>query len=110
MENGMNVTTQGKGVALSYMDGRFMADRKFVTAVLEFGKRKGIACQLKSFASGGNEVRAAQMVGAGTVAAALSVPTRYLHSPVSVMDKADYESMYLMVKEICENLSELEVI
>ncbi|MBR5586785.1 MAG: M42 family peptidase [Clostridia bacterium] len=109
-ENGMNVTTQGKGVALSFMDGRFMADRKFVTAVLELGKRKGIACQLKSFAAGGNEVRSSQMVGGGTVAAALSVPTRYLHSPVSVMDKSDYDSLYLMAKEICENLSDLEVL
>ncbi len=109
MENGLNVTTLGKGVALSYMDGGFMADRKLVTAALKLGKRKGIPCQLKSFASGGNEVRAAQMTGNGVIAAALSVPTRYLHSPVSVIDKADYESMYRLAKEICENLSHLEV-
>lgn len=109
-ENGMNVTTQRKGVALSFMDGRFMADRKLVSTLLDLGKRKGIACQLKSFASGGNETRAAQMVGGGTVAATLSIPTRYLHSPVSVMDKADYDAMYALAKEICENLSSLEVI
>lgn len=110
IENGLNVTKMGKGVALSYMDGGFMADRKLVTSLMKRAEEKNIPCQLKSYASGGNEVRAAQMVGRGIISAALSVPCRYLHSPVSVIDKSDYESMYLLAKEICENLSQLEVI
>ena len=105
----MNVTKMGEGVALSYMDGGFMADRKLVSAIMKRGKEKNIPCQLKSYASGGNEVRAAQTAGSGVTALALSVPCRYLHSPISVIDKADYESMYLLAKDICENLSQLEV-
>lgn len=109
MEKGMNVTKMGEGVALSYMDGGFMADRKLVSAIMKRGKEKNIPCQLKSYASGGNEVRAAQTAGSGVIALALSVPCRYLHSPISVIDKSDYESMYLLAKDICENLSQLEV-
>lgn len=110
MENGMNVTTLKKGVALSYMDGGFMADRNLITALLKRAKEKNISCQLKSYASGGNEVRAAQTAGAGVVAATLSVPGRYLHSPVTVIDEKDYESMYSLAKEIAENFSTLEVL
>lgn len=109
MKNGLNVTKMGSGVALSYMDGGFMADRKLVSAVMNVAGEKNIHCQLKSYASGGNEVRAAQTAGKGVISAALSVPCRYLHSPLSVIDKSDYESMYLLAKEICENLSHLEV-
>lgn len=109
MEKGMNVTKMGEGVALSYMDGGFMADRKLVSSLVSLAKKKNIPCQLKSYASGGNEVRAAQTAGSGIIAAALSVPCRYLHSPISVIDKSDYESMYLLAKELCENLSQLEV-
>lgn len=110
MGKGMNVTTLGKGVALSFMDGGFMADRKLVTALLKRAKEKNISCQLKSLASGGNEVRAAQTAGNGVIAATLSVPGRYLHSPVTVIDEKDYESMYSLAKEIAENLSTLEVL
>ena len=109
MEKGLNVTKMSSGVALSYMDGGFMADRKLVNAAINMAKKKNISCQLKSYASGGNEVRAAQTAGKGVIAAALSVPCRYLHSPLSVIDKKDYESMYLLAKEMCENLSQLEV-
>ena len=109
MEKGLNVTKMGKGVALSYMDGGFMADRKLVNALIKLAEEKNIPCQLKSFASGGNEVRAAQTTGRGVISAALSVPCRYLHSPISVIDKSDYESMYALAKEMCENLSQLEV-
>ncbi|MFA7636325.1 MAG: hypothetical protein WCX81_01025 [Monoglobales bacterium] len=110
MEKGKNVTNLGGGVALSYMDGGFMADRKLVGALIERAKERNILCQLKSYASGGNEVRAAQTVGRGVIAAALSVPCRYLHSPLTVMDKKDYEAMYLLAKEVAENLSALEVL
>ncbi len=110
MERGMNVTEMGSGVALSYMDGGFMASRKLVSRLMDIAKEKEIPCQLKSFASGGNEVKAAQTAGTGALAVALSVPCRYLHSPVSVIDKSDYESMYRLAKEICENFSSLEVI
>ncbi len=109
IENGLNVTRMGRGVALSYMDGGFMADRKLVSALMVLAEEKNIPCQLKSYASGGNEVRAAQTVGHGVISAALSVPCRYLHSPVSVIDKRDYDSMYTLAKELCENLSQLEV-
>ncbi len=109
MEKGKNVTKMGKGVALSYMDGGFMADRNLVSRLVKLAEKKNIPCQLKSFASGGNEVRAAQTAGRGVISAALSVPCRYLHSPISVIDKSDYESMYALAKEMCENLSQLEV-
>ena len=110
MEKGMNVTTLGKGVALSYMDGGFMADRKLINALLNRAKEKNIPCQLKSYASGGNEVRVAQTAGSGVIAATLSVPGRYLHSPVTIIDENDYKSMYSLAKEIAENFSTMEVL
>lgn len=110
IKNGKNVTTLGCGVALSYMDGGFMADRKLVSALVNRAKEKNISYQLKSFASGGNEVKAAQVAGGGVVAATLSVPCRYLHSPLSVIDKSDYQSMFALATEIAENISLLEVI
>ncbi len=104
------VTSMGKGVALSYMDGGYVQDKALVDAILNLAKTKNIPCQLKSVAAGGNEVRSVQVSAKGVRSVALSVPCRYLHSPVSVIDKKDLDALVALSGEIAENFSLLEVI
>ena len=92
------VASVGRGGALSLMDRATIYDRAFVDFLLATAKNKDIACQIKQFVSGGNDAGKIHKTGKGVRTAALSVPTRYLHSPACVASLDDYEA----VRDLCE--------
>ena len=87
------VASLGAGGALSLVDRSTLYDRALVDIALEAGKRHGILVQVKRFVSGGNDAAHIQRSGAGVRCMALSLPTRYLHAPMSVASLRDYESI-----------------
>ena len=92
------VADVGQGGALSLMDRATIYDRPFVDFLLDTAKAEGIAAQVKRYVSGGNDAGKIHKTGTGVRVAALSVPTRYLHSPACVASLADYEA----VRDLCE--------
>ena len=92
------VADVGQGGALSLMDRSTIYDRPFVDFLLDTAKTEGIAAQVKRYVSGGNDAGKIHKTGTGVRVAALSVPTRYLHSPACVASLADYEA----VRDLCE--------
>lgn len=91
------VATQGEGGALSLADRSTIYDRDLALRLLNLGKSAGIPIQLKRFVSGGNDSSHIQRSGGGVRVAALSAPSRYIHSPTSVVDRRDVESMAELV-------------
>ena len=87
------VAELGGGGALSLADRSTLYDRDLVDFALETGARKGIPAQVKRFVSGGNDAAHIQRSGAGVRCMALSLPTRYLHAPMSVASVADYHNI-----------------
>jgi len=74
------------------MDRTTVYGRAFVDRALSLAKEKGISAQIKRYVSGGNDAGSIHKTGVGVKTLALSVPTRYLHSPSCVASIADYRA------------------
>lgn len=100
----LHVSTMGGGGVLSVMERSSKSDKNFVRFIHSTAAENNIPCQYKRTGSGGNEGGVIQVSGKGVVTAVISVPCRYIHSPVSVMDKTDFENSYRLAKAVAENL------
>ncbi len=94
------VCKAGQGVAVSFMDGSSIANRDLFKKALEVGAKEGIAHQMKSSVSGGNDGGVIQRARGGIPVVVLSVPCRYIHSPSTVVNLSDVESQF----ELCRAL------
>lgn len=92
------VADVGGGGVLSLMDRSTIYDRSFVDFLLKAAKKNGIKAQIKRYVSGGNDAGSIHKTGVGVRTAALSVPTRYLHSPACVASLDDYKAL----RDLCE--------
>ena len=87
------VADVGKGGALSLADRATIYNRDLVNFALGVGKAKGIPVQVKRYVSGGNDAGSIHKSCEGVLTLALSVPTRYLHSPSCVASISDYRAV-----------------
>ena len=92
------VADVGEGGVLSLMDRATIYDRPFVDFLLKTAKENDIKAQIKRYVSGGNDAGSIHKTGVGVRTAALSIPTRYLHSPACVASLDDYEAL----RDLCE--------
>lgn len=102
------VSTMGAGGVLSVMEKTSRSDWTFVQQIIRLAEEKKIPCQLKRTGNGGNEAGAVQVNGTGVKTAVISVPCRYIHSPVSVLDKTDLENTYQLAKAVVENIGGIQ--
>ncbi len=99
----MRVADVGCGAAVSVADRATIYDREIVDAVMVLAEEKKIKAQLKRYVSGGNDAGKIHKALSGIKALAISVPTRYLHSPACVAALSDYEAVKELVFEIAKN-------
>lgn len=86
-------TVLGKGAALTIMDRTCYCDKGMVRFLSNVAEKNNIKFQYKQTTTGGNDSGQIQRTGTGVKIASISVPCRYIHSPVSVMCRSDYESV-----------------
>lgn len=84
----------GQGVAISFADRGTVYDPELVARITALARQNGIAYQIKTFVSGGNDAASWQRACAGCKVITLSVPVRYLHSRISVAARSDIDSMF----------------
>ena len=84
-------TELGNGAALTLVDRTCYSDRKLVQFLYDTAVKNGIKVQYKQTTTGGNDAGQIQRTGMGVKTASISVPCRYIHSPVSVMNRSDFE-------------------
>ncbi len=82
----------GMGPVISYMDRGTVYDHELYKKAMSLALENSIPAQTKTLIAGGNDSQAVQAAGSGTRVMAVSVPCRYLHSPVCVIDKEDIVS------------------
>ncbi|ABW19101.1 M42 family metallopeptidase [Alkaliphilus oremlandii] len=92
VEPHMQVTALDKGPAISLMDRSSVYNRKFVDMVVETAKDANIPWQYRRSTFGGNDAGKFHTAKSGTPCVSIAVPCRYIHSPVSVLSKDDYEN------------------
>ncbi len=87
------VAEQGKGPVIKIVDGRnasgLIGSRKLIELLVETAKEEGIPFQLGILTGGTTDATAISLVGEGVPAAVIAVPTRYIHSPVEMLDLRD---------------------
>ncbi len=84
-------TELGKGPAISIMDRSFVADRRLVQLLVDLAEANGIPYQFKQPGTGGTDAGAIHLSRAGVPSVAVSVPSRYIHSPVSMASLNDFD-------------------
>jgi putative aminopeptidase FrvX len=91
-------TRLGHGPAITLMDHSFIADRRLVDWLIETAEAEGIPYQFKRPNVGSTDGGAINRSRIGVPTLALSVPCRYIHAPVAVMDLDDFWHTVALLK------------
>ncbi len=92
-ERDLSPTTEvGKGPAISVMDQSVIADPRLVRLLIDTAEAEEIPYQFKQPGKGGTDAGAIHLAQTGVPTVPVSVPCRYIHSPVSLLSKADFEN------------------
>lgn len=82
----------GKGAAIKLKDSSVICSELMVNAMVDCAKQNKIAYQLEVLESGGTDTHSMQLAAGGCHAGCISIPTRYIHSPVETVDLGDVEA------------------
>lgn len=99
-----SVCKVGQGPVLSFMDHSAIYDREFYKIATDAAIKNRIPFQTKQAVAGGNESGNIQRTREGCKVLALSVPCRYIHSPVSVASLEDIENTGKLALSILNEL------
>ncbi len=82
----------GDGAAIKIKDSSVICNDKMVDELIECAKANKIKYQLEVLNYGGTDTSSIQSARAGAIGAALSIPTRYIHSNVETLDMSDLKA------------------
>jgi putative aminopeptidase FrvX len=100
-------TIQGKGPEIRLMDKRMISNRQLADFLVRLAKEAGLIHQVVVKNTGSTDAAAGQISGAGVKACVVSVPTRYIHAPMSVARKADISQAVALIAAFLEQASGL---
>ncbi|UKI38332.1 MAG: hypothetical protein L6V93_10495 [Clostridiales bacterium] len=72
-------------------------------------KNEGFRYQYKKTVMGGNDAGSISTASDGCATAVISLPTRYIHSPISVSKKSDVYDRVNLARGVLENLHKLDL-
>lgn len=91
----------GKGVAINVMDMGTMMDPKLVNFLSELAKKHNIPLYKYVAQGGATDAEELQFANGGVATIGISIPQRYLHSPIGVASLSDIQAIIdLMVEFI----------
>ena len=80
------------GAAIKIKDNSVICHEGLVRKLCEIAKAEKIPYQHEVLTFGGTDTASMQLTGCGSVAGAISIPTRYVHSSVETCDMKDVEA------------------
>ena len=97
----------GGGAAIKIKDNSILCHPYIKQLMIETCKKYNIPYQTEVLEFGGTDAGAIHLSGAGVATGAISIPTRYIHSPSEMADKNDIEAVInLSLKLIEEGLGQ----
>ena len=88
-----NGTVQlGKGAAIKVMDSSVICHPEVVSVMERLAEEKGIPAQKDILRAGGTDAGAIHISRMGVRTGGISVPCRYIHSPVEMADTVDFKA------------------
>lgn len=86
-------TSLGDGTAIKVLDGMTVCDYRMVNFMKEVAKNKEIKYQLEVLTAGGTDTAGMQRhANGGSIAGGISIPCRYLHQVIEMVDTRDVEA------------------
>jgi endoglucanase len=84
------ITELGKGAAIKVMDSSTICDYRMVSYMKEVANKYKIPHQLEILTGGGTDTAGIQrFTPGGSIAGAVSIPTRHIHQVIEMADKTD---------------------
>ncbi len=99
-------TKLGGGAAIKIKDSSVICSRKIVDRLTDLAEENGIKYQYEVLLAGGTDTSAMQIAGSGSHAGCISLPTRYVHTPVETVDADDLKACTDLLIEFIENGAE----
>ena len=105
------ITELGKGVAIKIMDSRTICDKRMVRFMKKTADKHKITWQPEVLTGGGTDTSALQqMTPGGSIAGALSIPTRHIHQVIEMCHKKDIQGTIDLLSACISELSESDFI
>ena len=93
----LRVTRLGRGPVIAPMDRSIMADVSLRQFIARTAEAAGIPWQNREGVMGGTDGGVIQRARGGIPVAHISIPTRYVHTPLEVADLGDVEACSALV-------------
>ena len=99
------ITSLGKGTGIKIMDASTVCDYRMVEYMKKTADKHKIQWQPEVLTAGGTDTAAIQRFSAGgSIAGAISIPTRHIHQVIEMADKGDIEKSILLLQRCLEEL------
>lgn len=83
---------QGGGAAIKVMDSSVICHPEMVQKLSELARERVIPAQMDVIKSGGTDAGSIHTTRMGVLTGGISIPCRYVHSPVEMVDRGDVEA------------------
>jgi len=100
-------TRLGAGPAISIADNSAIADRRLVNLLVTTAQENKIPFQFKQPMIGSTDIGRIHLAREGVPAVAVAVPTRYIHSPVSLLNLRDFENLVALMTKALPKLAKI---
>ena len=99
------ITKLGNGTAIKIMDGSVVCDYRMVAYMKKIANDNGITWQPEILTAGGTDTHGIQLKGKdGSIAGAISIPLRYIHSVIEMVHKKDVNASIDLLRCCLESL------
>ena len=102
-------TTLGKGPAITLMDMTYIAQKDMIRRIVRIADKYKIPYQYKRSTFGGTDGGRIYTTREGVQTVIFSIPSRYIHSPASVMSINDYNNTFALLKEVLSQFEKEEI-
>jgi len=94
----------GKGPSIVVLDGSLIPNTKLRDLAVTTAEENNIPHQFQAGVRGGTDAGRIHLHGTGVPSLVIGVPTRYIHSHVSIMDHNDFENAVNLIVEVVKKL------
>ncbi len=99
------VSALGEGACIKVMDSSTVCDYRMVSYMKEIAKKKKIKTQLEILPAGGTDTAGIQRMNpGGSIAGAVSIPTRHIHQVIEMVHKKDVRAAIDLLRFCVEKL------
>jgi len=101
------ITDLGKGTAIKIIDGRTICDYRMIEFMKKTAESKKIKYQLEVLPKGGTDTASMQQYAhGGSIAGGISIPCRYLHQVIEMVNKDDVRGTIDLLKSCILSLND----